>query len=62
MENRDFHGGPVVKILPCNAGGLGLIPGQGTRFHMLPTKDPVCRNILYSNSTINKVWPEEYQK
>ena len=44
MENRDFHGGPVVKILPCNAGGLGLIPGQGTRFHMLPTKDPVCRN------------------
>ena len=28
---RDFHGGPVVKNLPSNAGDEGLIPGQGTK-------------------------------
>ena len=27
---KDFPGGPVVKNLPCNAGDVGLIPGQGT--------------------------------
>ena len=26
---RDFLGGPVVKNLPCNAGDMGSIPGQG---------------------------------
>ena len=30
----DFPGGPVVKTLPFNAGGLGSIPGWGTRSHM----------------------------
>ena len=29
----DFPGSPVAKIL--NAGGLGLIPGQRIRSHML---------------------------
>ena len=28
---RDFPGGPVVKNLLCNAGDIGLIPGQGTK-------------------------------
>ena len=27
----DFPGGPVVKNLLCNAGDLGLIPGQETK-------------------------------
>ena len=27
----DFSGGPVVKTLLCNAGGAGLMPGQGTK-------------------------------
>ena len=27
----DFPGGPVVKTSPSNAGGAGLIPGQGTK-------------------------------
>ena len=27
----DFPGGPVVKKPPCNAGGEGSIPGQGTK-------------------------------
>ena len=41
----------MAKSLACNAGGLGLIPGQGTRSHMLQlkgphatTKDPVRSN------------------
>ena len=25
---RDFPGGPVVKTLPSNAGGVSSIPGQ----------------------------------
>ena len=25
---RNFPGGPVVKPLPSNAGGVGLVPGQ----------------------------------
>ena len=31
----DFLGGPVVKNLPSNAEDMSLIPGQGTRPHML---------------------------
>ena len=27
----DFPGSPVVKILPSNAGGAGLIPGHGAK-------------------------------
>ena len=27
----DFPGGPVVKTSPSNAGGVGLIPGQGAK-------------------------------
>ena len=30
----DFPGGPVAKTPPSNAGGPGLIPGQGTRSHV----------------------------
>ena len=26
---RDSSGGPVVKTLPSNAGGMGSTPGQG---------------------------------
>ena len=28
---RDFHGGPMVKTSPSNAGGVGSIPGQGAK-------------------------------
>ena len=28
---QDFIDGPVVKTLPFNAGGLGLIPGWGAK-------------------------------
>ena len=29
--SRDFPGSPVVKSLPFNAGGMGLLTGQGTK-------------------------------
>ena len=53
VESRDFLGGPVAKTLCSNAGGLGLIPGWGTRSHMpqlkilhaaMKTEDPKCFN------------------
>ena len=28
---QDLPSGSVVKNLPCNAGDMGLIPGQGTK-------------------------------
>lgn len=28
---RDFWGGPVIKASPPSAGGVGPIPGQGTK-------------------------------
>ena len=28
---RDFPGDPVVKNLPSNAGGVGSMPGRGTK-------------------------------
>ena len=30
-EGRDFPGGPVVKDLLANAGGIGSIPGHETK-------------------------------
>ena len=31
MVEGDFPGGPVVKTLSSNAGGIGSIPGQGAK-------------------------------
>ena len=31
MLDRVFPGGPVVNTVSSNAGGTGLIPGQGTK-------------------------------
>ena len=31
---RDFPGGPVAKTPPSKAGGLGSVPGLGTRSYM----------------------------
>ena len=38
--DRDFPGGPVAKTPHYQRRGPGLIPGQGTRSHMLQLK--VC--------------------
>ena len=40
-----FPGGPVVKNLPCNAGDVGSIPGQGTKIpHVTEQLKPMCHN------------------
>ena len=31
---EDFPGSSMVTTSPSNAGGMGSIPSQGTRFHM----------------------------
>ena len=31
MQAWGFPGGAAVRNLPCNAGDMGSIPGQGTR-------------------------------
>ena len=36
----DFPGGALVKNLPCNAGDMGLILGQGTDIPNAETKNP----------------------
>ena len=42
---EDFTGGQWLRLHAPYAGGLGSIPGQGTRSHMLHvTKDPTHRN------------------
>ena len=38
---RDFPGGPVVKNLPSNAGGMGSIPGQRIK---IPRAEGQCHN------------------
>ena len=52
-----------LRLLAPNAGGLGLIPGQGTISHMraatqsshATTKEPTCRNYdqVQPNKLIN---------
>ena len=50
--SRDFLGDPMVNNLPCDAGDVGLIPGQGTKIPhamkqlspFITTKETVCRN------------------
>ena len=47
---RDFPGGPVVKTLPSNAGGVGLIPGQGDKIpHGLQPKNQNIKQKQYCN-------------
>ena len=44
-KNRDFRGSPAVKTSPCNAGGVGSIPGQGTKIpHTCKPKNQNIRN------------------
>ena len=53
----DFHGDPVVKNSPCNAGDLGSIPGQGTKIpHVVDQLSPsaTTREFVCSNETCNE--------
>ena len=51
---RDFPGGPVVKTLSSNAGGVGSIPGQGTKIpHASQPKNQNIKQKEYCNK-LNK--------
>ena len=50
----DFPGGPVVKTLPSNAGGVGSIPGQGAKIpHVSWSKNQSIKNR--SNIVTNSI-------
>ena len=49
-QRWDYPGGPVVETSPSNAGGTGLIPGQGARIpHASPPKDQNIKQKQYCN-------------
>ena len=46
----DFPGGPVVNILPSNAGGVGSIPGRGAKIpHALGPRNQNIKQKQYCN-------------
>ena len=49
-----FPGGPVAKTPAPNAGGCGLIPGQGTRSH-IPQLEISCATMKGCWTQINKI-------
>ena len=40
MRSQDFPDGSVVKTLPSNARGMGLIPGQGAMIPRIVEQNP----------------------
>ena len=47
---RDFPSNPVVKPLPSNAEGMGLIPGWGAKMpHALQPKKQSIKQKQYYN-------------
>ena len=47
---RDFPGGPVVETLHSNAGGVGSIPGGGTKIpHASRPKNQNIKQKQYGN-------------
>ena len=56
----DFPGGPVAKTCTPNAGGLGLIPGQGTRSRMPQLKIPHATTKISCAAT--KIWCNQINK
>ena len=55
MYHTDFPGGPVAKTLVPNAGGLGLIPGQGTR-SPIPQLRMWVRSLKEPSATTKTLW------
>ena len=54
LKMWDFPGYPMGKTLPSNAGGMGLIPGQGAGIpHALWLKDQNIEQKQYYNK-VNK--------
>ena len=51
MQSWDFPGGPVVKTSPSSAGGVGLIPSQGTK---IPHALWLAKQNIKQNSYCNR--------
>ena len=51
MKCRDFPGGPVVKISPSDAGGIGLIPDQGAKIPHASQPKKKKKTIKKQNKT-----------
>ena len=50
MDNQDFPGGPVVRTLPSNKGGAGLISGWGIKIlHTAGSKKQNKKLTQYCN-------------
>ena len=58
MMNGDFPGGPVVRRHSPKAGGLGSIPGQESRFHMLQQRFGVAKYKKEREKTTGYQWVE----
>ena len=59
---RDFPGGPVVKTLPSNAGGVDSIPGWGADIpHTSGPKKQNIKQKQYCNK-FNKDFPHQKKK
>ena len=41
----DFPHGLAVKNLPCNAGGVGAIPGHGTKISHATEQISLCQAV-----------------
>ena len=53
MHHGDFPSGPVKNLL-CNAGDVGLIPGQGTKIpHAVEDPMQPNRQVLFKKKKIH---------
>ena len=64
---QDFPGGPVIKTLSVQCRGLGSLPGQGTRSHVLKLKIlHATTKLLYAAKKIPsvaaKAWHSQINK
>ena len=55
-NNRVFSGAPVFKKPPCNTGGLGLIPGGGTKIPQA-TQNGQKKDTYIKNKTKQNTGP-----
>jgi len=71
MRKGDFPGGPLVKTLPSNAGGVGSIPGHAAKVpYALWPKNQNIKQKQYCNKcnedlkngpikNLLKIWEKE---
>ena len=59
---KDFLGGPEVKTLPSNAGGVGSIPGQRSHMPQGPNTKTKNRSSTVTNSIKTKNGPQQKKK